>query len=136
MKIWHDTTGRSWTTNISVGTIKRVKEITGRNLMDLAGGELAAEVMGDPCLLCDILYAIHKPEAARLGVTDAQFGEALAGDSIEEATDALMAELIDFFPNRQRRELLANAMKQAKEQEAQAIEKAKGELQKAATPTV
>jgi hypothetical protein len=136
MKIWHDTTGRSWTTNISVGTIKRVKEITGRNLMDLAGGELAAEVMGDPCLLCDILYAIHKPEAEKLGVTDAQFGEALAGDSIEEATDALMAELIDFFPNRQRRELLANAMKQAKEQEAQAIEKAKGELQKAATPTV
>lgn len=136
MKIWHDTTGRSWATNISVGTIKRVKEITGRNLMDLAGGELAAEVMGDPCLLCDILYAIHKPEAEKLGVTDAQFGEALAGDSIEEATDALMAELIDFFPNRQRRELLANAMKQAKEQEAQAIEKAKGELQKAASTTV
>lgn len=136
MKIWHDTTGRSWATNINVGTIRRVREITGRNLMDLAGGELAAEVMGDPCLLCDILYAIHKPEAEKLGVTDAQFGEALAGDSIEEATDALMAELIDFFPNRQRRELLANAMKQAKEQEAQAIEKAKGELAKAATPTV
>lgn len=136
MKIWHDTTGRSWATNINVGTIRRVREITGRNLMDLAGGELAAEVMGDPCLLCDILYAIHKPEAEKLGVTDAQFGEALAGDSIEEATDALMAELIDFFPNRQRRELLANAMKAAKEQEAQAIEKAKGELQKSATPTV
>ncbi len=136
MKIWHDTTGRTWATNINVGTIRRVREITGRNLMDLAGGELAAEVMGDPCLLCDILYAIHKPEAEKLGVTDLQFGEALAGDSIEQATDALMAELIDFFPNSQRRELLATAMRQAKEQEAQAIEKARGELAKTASTTV
>ena len=136
MKIWHDTAGRSWATSINVGTIKRVKELTGRNLLDLAGGELAAEVMGDPCLLCDILYAIHQPEAGKLGITDTQFGEALAGDSIEEATDALMNELIDFFPNRQRRELLIQAMKQAKSEEARAIEKAKGELVRTASTTV
>ncbi|MBQ6473453.1 MAG: hypothetical protein IJJ33_15815 [Victivallales bacterium] len=92
--------------------------------------------MGDPCLLCDILYAIHQPEAGKLGITDTQFGEALAGDSIEEATDALMNELIDFFPNRQRRELLTQAMKQAKLEEARAIEKAKGELVRTASTTV
>ena len=136
MKIWHDTTGRTWATNINVGTIKRVKQITGKNLLDLAGGELAKEVMGDPCLLCDIIYALHQPEAEKQGISDIQFGEALAGDSIEEATDALMSELVDFFPNSQRRELLATAIKQAKEQEAKAIEQARSELEKTATQTV
>ena len=135
MKIWHDTTGRAWATNINVGTIRRVKQLTEKNLLDLAGGELATEVMGDPCLLCDILYALHKPEAEKQGITDEQFGESLAGDAIGEATDALMAELIDFFPNSQRRELLATAMRQAKEQEAKAIAQAKGELERTATQT-
>ncbi|MBR4674203.1 MAG: hypothetical protein IKP00_07045 [Victivallales bacterium] len=135
MKIWHDTTGRTWATSINVGTIKRVKRLTGKNILDLAGGELATEVMSDPCLLCDILYAIHQPEAEKQGISDIQFGESLAGDSIEEATDALMAELVDFFPNSQRRELLASAMKQAKEQEAKAIEKARNELAKNAIQT-
>ena len=135
MKVWHDTTGRTWATTITVGTVKRVKAITGKNLLDLAGGELAAEVMGDPCLLCDILYAIHQPEAEKLNITDEQFAECLSGDAREEATDALMAELIVFFPNSQRRELLAQAMKQAKEQEAKAIEQAKSELAKTAIQT-
>ena len=136
MKIWHDTTGRAWTTTINVGTVKRVKNLTGKNLLDIAGGELAAEVMSDPCLLCDILYALHQPDAEKQGVSDVQFAECLAGDAIEEATDALMNELIDFFPNSQRRNLLAQAMRQAKEQEARAIEKASEELARSATETV
>ena len=135
MKVWHDTTGRTWATTINVGTIKRVKNLTGKNLLDLAGGELATEVMSDPCLLCDILFALHQPEAEKQGISDEQFGEALAGDAIEEATDALMGELIDFFPNRQRRELLANAMKTAKAQEAKAIEAASKALEKTAITT-
>ncbi len=135
MKVWHDTSGRTWATNINVGTIKRVKAITGKNLLDLAGGELASEVMQDPCLLCDILFAIHQPEAEKQGISDEQFAECLGGDSIEEATDALMNELIDFFPNSQRRKVLAQAMKQAKEQEAKAIEAASKELAKSAITT-
>lgn len=135
MKIWHDTTGRAWATVINVGTVKRVKSLTGKNILDLAGGQLAGEVMADPCLLCDILYAIHQAEATEKGITDEQFAECLSGDSIGEATDALMAELIDFFPNSQRRNLLAEAMKRAKAEEARIIERAKSELERTATVT-
>lgn len=135
MHIWHDNTGRGWATNINVGAIKRVKALTGRNILDLAGGELAGEIMTDPCLLADILFALHKTEADSHGVSDEQFAECLAGDSIAEATDALMQELIDFFPNSQRRSLLADAMKMAKAEEARAIEAARSELQRTATAT-
>ena len=135
MHVWHDTTGRTWTTVINVGTVRRVKALTGRNLLDLAGGELAGEMMGDPCLLCDILYAIHKQDADAQGISDEKFAEYLAGDSIEEATDAVMAELIDFFPNSQRRKLLAEAMRRAKAEEAKAIEGARQELERTATAT-
>ena len=36
------------------------------------------------------------------GITDEDFGEAMAGDAIEHATTALLEEVIDFFPEAKR----------------------------------
>jgi hypothetical protein len=59
----------------------------------------------DPCLLCDILFCLVKPEADAKGITDEDFGRALAGDALGAATDALLGEIADFFP-KGRREIL------------------------------
>ena len=37
-------------------------------------------------------------QAKKANVSDAEFGEALAGDAISEATKAFLDELVDFFP--------------------------------------
>jgi len=50
----------------------------------------------------DVLYAICKPDADKQGVTDEEFGEAMAGDAIEQATEALLDEIVDFFPSAKR----------------------------------
>ena len=66
-------------------------------------------MVSDPILLCDVLYVVCKPQADDQGVTDEEFGRAMAGDAIDEGTTALLEELVDFFPQAKRR-VLAKAL--------------------------
>ena len=98
MKVFKDNAGRTWTISVNVAAIKRVSSLVGVNLLDAAGGKLIQSLISDPVKLVDVLYALCQPEAVRLGVTDEQFGEAMAGDAIDLATTAMLEDLADFFP--------------------------------------
>jgi hypothetical protein len=75
-----------------------VKSLLDINLLDAAGGKLIDSLTSDPVMLVDVLYALCKPDADAAGVSDVQFGEAMAGDAIDLATTAMLEELADFFP--------------------------------------
>ena len=98
MKTFKDNAGRNWTLAVNVAAIKRVKGLLNVNLLDTAGGKLIDDLISDPILLVDVLYALCKPEADANGVSDVQFGEAMSGDAIDLATTAMLEELADFFP--------------------------------------
>jgi hypothetical protein len=59
-----------------------------------------------------VLYAICKPQADQQQITDEAFGEGLAGNSIDDATGALLEALINYFPESRRRLLRKAAEKQ------------------------
>ena len=110
MHTFTDNAGRVWTANLNVATLKRVRALAG---VDLASailverdGRVEASLLerlaSDPALLVDALYALCKDEADKLKVTDEDFGRAMAGDAILGATDALLDEIVDFFPNPKR----------------------------------
>ena len=63
-------------------------------------------------LLGDVLFAICKPQADQQQITDEAFGEGLAGNSIDDATGALLEALISYFPESRRRLLRKAAEKQ------------------------
>ncbi len=113
MKSFCDNTGRSWLISVNVGTIKKVRALCNvdlANIISIENGEkpkidLLEKLATDPVLLVDVLYAICKDEADKLGVSDEDFGRAMAGDSIEYATTALLDEVIDFFPEVKRQAL-------------------------------
>ncbi len=109
MKTFTDNTGRTWTLVISVDAIKRVRALAGVNLMEAVEGNLIERLVGDPVLLCDVIYAVAKPEADANKISDEEFGRSMAGDAIEDATTALLEEIVDFFP-RDRRRLLGKAL--------------------------
>jgi len=109
MKTFTDTAGRTWTVAVHVDSIKRVKSLLDVNLLDAVEGKLLEKLVADPVLLCDILYCLCKPQADAQGVSDEDFGRAMAGDAIEQATAAMLEELVDFFPSR-RRALLTKAV--------------------------
>ena len=106
MKTFTDNAGRTWTVAINVNALKRVRGLLGVNLLELIDGTLLKRLYADPILLCDVVYALCKPEADAQNVTDEQFGQAMYGDAIEHATTALLDEIVSFSPSpRDRRNL-------------------------------
>ena len=110
MKSFTDNKGRAWEIVVTVATVKRVRGLCKVDLNSIVeldknnkpSAELLERLSSDPVLLVDVLYAICKPQADKLGVSDEDFGEAMAGDAIEHATTALLEEVIDFFPEAKR----------------------------------
>ncbi|MFZ2873456.1 MAG: hypothetical protein WAZ94_03125 [Phycisphaerales bacterium] len=99
MRSFKDNQGRQWSVEINVTAIKRVRGLTGEDLMQVIEGTLIEKLIRDPVLLCDVVYAICKPEADTRNISDEEFGKAMAGDAIEAATTALLEELVGFCPS-------------------------------------
>lgn len=99
MRTFKDNAGRTWTVSITVDAIKRVRGLLDVDLLEVVGGKLIDQLISDPVLLCDIVYAVCKPEADAQGISDEDFGKAMAGDAIEHATEALLDELVSFSPS-------------------------------------
>jgi hypothetical protein len=94
-----DNAGRTWTIAMNLGAVKRLKGLLGVDLLALADGEppLLTRLGTDVILLCDVIFALVKPQADQAGVTDEQFGAALGGEAILAAQKAFYEELTDFF---------------------------------------
>jgi hypothetical protein len=111
MKSFTDNAGRSWVISVNVGTIKQVRalcEVDLANIISMEPGkppnvEVLEKLADDPVLLVDVLYAACKEEADQKKISDVDFGRAMAGDTIEMATAALLDEIVDFFPEGKRR---------------------------------
>ena len=110
MTTFIDNKGRTWTLEVTVATVKRVRGLCKVDLNSIVeldknnkpSAELLERLSSDPVLLVDVLYAVCKPQADKLNITDEDFGESMAGDAIEHATTALLEEVISFFPEAKR----------------------------------
>ena len=128
MKTFKDNQGRKWTVTINVSAIKRVRAELDMDLLEAIEGKLLERMVGDPILLCDILYVLVKPEADEKGITDEDFGRAMAGDAIDAACQAFIGELVDFFP-KGRREVLTEAVAKVRQIEAKVLSRTMQRLQ-------
>jgi hypothetical protein len=99
MRTFTDNAGRTWTVAINVDAIKRVRDLLKVDLLEILDGKLIEKLYRDPVLLCDVVYAVCKPEADAKGVSDEDFGRAMAGDAIEHATKAILEDLVGFSPS-------------------------------------
>ncbi|HNQ22490.1 MAG TPA: hypothetical protein PKK06_05290 [Phycisphaerae bacterium] len=99
MKTFTDTAGRTWTLALTIDAAKRVKGLLGVNLLELDAGDppLLTRLGTDVILLCDVIFALVKPQADAVGVSDEQFAAALGGDAVFAAQTAFYEELMDFF---------------------------------------
>ena len=101
MHTFTDNAGRTWAITINVAAIKRVRGMLNVDLYKLVddGFKPLGELIADPVQLADVLYCLCKEEAEARNVSDEDFGRAMYGDVIHQATDAFLEELIDFFPD-------------------------------------
>ncbi len=113
MQKFVDRKSNVWIVEIDTSTLRRVKAVTGVNLLECVEGDLIERLSSDVLLLVDVLYAILQPQADQQQITDEQFGEGLAGDVITDATTALLEAMVAFFPEPRRRLLKTAAAKYA-----------------------
>lgn len=125
MQIFRDRLGRDWVLELNVTQIAAVKAGSSVDLWHAFDEQLKplAELMGDLGKVCEVVYALVRKQAAERSITPEQFGEGLAGDSLQAAAEALAQELIDFFPDKARRENLRRVV--AKQRRADEILQAK-----------
>ena len=111
MRTFTDNAGRTWSIALTVAAVKRVRDLAKVDLLDLSDGRIFEKLVADPVTLCDVLFAVCKPQADEVQVSDTEFGEAMAGDAIEHASKALIEELIQFFPNARERAALSRVIR-------------------------
>lgn len=109
---FQDTTGRTWAVVINVTAVKRVRGLLNLDLYSLVddGFKPLAALVADPVRLADVLYCLCRDEAEARKVSDEDFGRALAGDALLHAADALVEELVDFFPDARTRDGLTKVL--------------------------
>lgn len=117
MKTWTDNRQRTWVIEINVTTLKRIRDLAGVDLLEAIEGDVLERLIRRPDELAAVLYAACQPAADTAGVTPENFGEGLAGDAIDAATEALLADLVAFFP-RARRAVIDKAVAKVRHLEA------------------
>lgn len=91
-----DNKKREWILVISIPAAKRIKEMLGVDILDIDEG--LKQLSSDPILLCDVLFILIEAQADKKGVTDEDFGGALAGEGLQDACESFIEALINFSP--------------------------------------
>ncbi len=101
MKAFVDNLGRTWSLAINVTALRKIRAVLKIDLYKMLEKEPQKfdETLSDPMALVDLLFVLCQDQALAQSISDEDFGAALFGDAIEKAVEALVQELIDFFPN-------------------------------------
>lgn len=94
MSSFTDKMGREWNLDITVAAMRRAKS----QGIDLS---MPAKSLGDyffdDCYLCDALWAIVKPAASEVGLTQEQFELGLDGKTLATAREAIWEAMYEYF---------------------------------------
>lgn len=102
MRTFKDANGREWCVRITTDTIRRCRAEAKVDPLGILSGDLIQRLSADVLVAVDMLTAILKPDLDKAGVTAQQFGDALMGDQLADATTALLEAIADFSPSQQK----------------------------------
>lgn len=91
-----DAAGRTWTLALSIGKARRIKDATAVDFGAVADGRVFLELGADPFKLCAVLFLLCEAQADLQNVTPEAFAEALDGEAIDAAMEALIAAIVLF----------------------------------------
>ncbi len=124
MHTFKDNADRTWVVSINVNSVKKCRGVLQVDLYGLVddGFEKLAKLLGDPVTLVDVLYVLCRSEADARGVSDEDFGRAMAGDALDHAATAFLEELTDFFPDPRVRAALRRVMEAGRKVQARLMD--------------
>ncbi|GEM_PF-946028 len=99
-----DGVGRTWKLAVSIGGVKRVRELLGADMLEMIDDRDEAKRLaavkrftGDLVFAVDVIYVLLKPQAEKLDVSQEDFAETMFGEPMEKAFRAFVEEVVDFF---------------------------------------
>lgn len=100
MHSFKDQLGFGWELRINFASIRQVKDLTRIDLPGLFGDKLKPldDFLSDPVKVGTVLWILVRDQAEKAKKTEEDFAAALCGDAFEEAAQALIWEIVDFFP--------------------------------------
>lgn len=120
MATFKDNADREWGIKIDGPTIYKVREdCDPKFLLDDEKDEqnTFARMQNDDALLCRVLFILCGKQRIAQGITEEDFNENVTGDTIDRATEAMLAAIVNFTPRRKRGLLEAAAAKMQKLQQ-------------------
>lgn len=122
MKSFTDTQGRVWDLAGSLGAFERVKTQCGVDLLDITSTQESLRQLQDVFALGRVLYQMCSSQCQQRGISPEQFAEGFNADVLNEASNALLDEVI-FFCRRETRPMLQMAMEKAREADRRMMER-------------
>lgn len=113
MKKFKDNNNTEWDIAINVAAVRKVRDRLNADLLDIQA--TMPRLLADPIFLVDVIYVLCEPQATEKSINDEQFGEAMAGDALGAAKQALIDELKCFFPTREERDAVERAIQKGLE---------------------
>lgn len=119
---FEDAAGRRWRLAVTIGRAREIKQITGVDFANLADGQFFLRLRESAETFAQVLWLLceSQAQAANPPVTPAQFGEALDGDALDAAREAIQQAAINFTPA-SRRGAVAAALRTLDTAEAEAM---------------
>jgi hypothetical protein len=114
MKTFNDTTGRTWTLTLNLGTAMAVKAKLDVDLLQPEAGDppLLTRLGTDEMLLGEVLCAMLEGQFEAQKVTDEDVRASFDGETLLAAQTAFYEELIEFFQSRGRNDRAKAVAKQ------------------------
>lgn len=134
-----DCKGRTWEIEITWTSAQRLKKETGVDIDSLVpkpseSKEISLQAFHDFITdgerLFPVIWALVRPEAERLNITQEDFGGGFNGETFIAAGLTFTAALIDFFPNHLRKSLLAKVREKGQAAQIAAANRLTKELDK------
>jgi len=122
MKMFKDRLGREWTVELTVASMRRVKDLAQVDLLKIGSGKVDS-LTNDPYKIVEVIGVLVNPQIKERGLSMDVFLEGLSGESLDAASQALLDEVIDFFPSR-RGVILRKIMATAREIDEQTTKEA------------
>lgn len=122
---FQDRKSRTWELRLDAPTAKRIAEVTGVKLTDLATDPFL-RLSTDPILLVDVIWLLVEKRAQELGIADTEFGENCP--DIDILANALVECVLGFFPL-SRRSQLRSLISETQETHEQAIAETLSQMQ-------
>lgn len=105
MQTFTDKNGKKWVIELNVGTARKVLAECNVDLINVLDFDekkneknVLERLAEDPILLADVLYSLCGEQAKKENIDDFAFATLFNAQTIIEATEALMEEVINFSP--------------------------------------